>query len=378
MKHINGLFAIILAIIWITPVQAQQEFIKDLALQDGSIRTQANVIVGRQVRIYATVKNFSDQDLFGTVKFYDENNALFIDDDQPVSIIAGGTDDVFVDWNAEKVGDFPITARVIPWDEEGDNPDNNKITTSIFVDYDSDKDGIANYEDDDDDNDGVADNSDAFPLNAGESRDSDGDGIGNNADEDDDGDGVSDLEDAFPTDSSETVDSDGDGVGDNSDAFPNDAGETKDSDEDGVGDNSDIDNANKGPVPNIDTKDMVVSTGDTITFNALKALDPDGEIVSYEWDFGDGVESTSVIAEKIFEKAGTYEIKLKVTDDKGESRTGMISVTVIQKWQTFSLIFIGILLILLVIYSARKAPNGLWNTGKDLPKKKKPLPGKKK
>ena len=349
---------LLIAFLWITPVLAQ-DFNRDLALEEGSIRTQNNVIVGRTVRIYATVKNNSDTDLFGTVKFYDEEHQEFIGQDQPVSVVAGSTDDVFVDWEAKNVGSYPISARVIPWEDEGDDPENNKTTTNIYVDIDSDGDGMPNSQDPDDDNDGVPDNSDAFPTDPSESQDTDGDGIGNNADEDDDGDGSVDVQDLFPTDATETADLDGDGVGDNADAFPNDPQESADADQDGLGDNADPDSTNKGPVPVIDTEDNVVSRGDVITFNALKSRDEDGEIATYEWDFGQGVESTSVVVDHIFEKAGTYEVKLRVIDDKGEFRTGMMTITVIHKWQTFALILILLLLFILLIYNIRHTKKAL-------------------
>ena len=340
---------LLIGLLWALPVFAQS-YSGDLSLEAGSVRAESYVIYGNTVRIYATVNNNSEQDLFGTVKFYDERAGKFIGEDQPVSVIANGTDDVFVDWKARDVGDYPISARVIPWDEAGDDPANNKITTIITVEYDADLDGIPNRLDPDDDNDGTRDGYDAFPIDPDETEDTDEDGIGNNADEDDDNDGVPDVQDLYPTDASESADSDGDGVGDNADAFPRDATETIDSDEDGLGDNADPNDENKGPIARIGTENNVVPTGSLVTFNALKALDPDGEIVDYEWDFGEGVESTSVVTEKEFEKPGTYEVKLKVTDDKGESRMVMMTVTVIYRWQTFALIVIGLLLFLLLIF----------------------------
>ena len=63
---------------------------------------------------------------------------------------------------------------------------------------------------------------------------------------DTDKDGVADDKDAFPNNASETKDTDKDGVGDNADAFPNDASETLDSDSDGIGNNADIDDDEDG------------------------------------------------------------------------------------------------------------------------------------
>lgn len=363
MRKYFRLLTLLLLLVWVTPAMAQ-EYNRDLALQPDGLRSKDYVIVGKTVRLYATVQNNSEEDLFGTVKFYDEKKGEFVGEDQPVSIVAGTTDDVFVDWEARSVGDYGISARVIPWEEEGDNPENNKVTTSIYVDLDSDGDGIPNRLDPDDDNDGVPDGQDAFPTNPAEWLDTDGDGIGNNEDEDDDGDGFKDIEDLFPEDPNETVDSDSDGVGDNADAFPMNPNETSDLDQDGLGDNDDPDDNNKGPTPVIDTPDNVVTTGKKVAFNALKSYDLDGEIVSYEWDFGEGVESTSVIVDKVFEKPGTYEVTLKVTDDKNEYRIAKMSITVIYRWQTLILVLLVLALVALVLYQ-------LSRTKKALAKKKK-------
>ena len=137
-------------------------------------------------------------------------------------------------------------------DGSGDNADNDDDNDGVIdllddcpfgiIDQgaDFDGDGCKDSEDDDDDNDGFADDVDDCPQGmTGIGNDLDSDGCHDAEDLDIDGDGVLNENDAFPDDSTESVDSDGDGVGDNSDAFPNDVNETDDSDGDGVGDNSD-------------------------------------------------------------------------------------------------------------------------------------------
>jgi chitodextrinase len=351
MKFVRYLFLAVL--ISLCGILAQsvhaQQFNKDLSINANSVRTSGNILVGKSIRIYATVTNNSGQDLIGVVKFYDENKKSFIGSDQPVSILAGKTDDVFIDWVGQSIGNHPISIRVIPWSEEGDDPNNNKVTKNIYVDTDSDGDGLGDLSDSDDDNDGVPDVSDAFPLDPAESLDSDNDGIGNNADTDDDNDGVPDVEDAFPLNAGETKDSDGDGVGDNSDKFPTDPKDWTDSDNDGLGDNSDPDNANKGPIPKIGVDDTVVSKGRPVAFNALGSNDPDGQVVSYEWDFGDGETAKGVIVDHIFANTGEYNVKLKVTDDKGEPREQELVVKVVYKWQAIALVIVTFLLALLIL-----------------------------
>ena len=68
----------------------------------------------------------------------------------------------------------------------------------------------------------------------------------------------------------------------------------------------------------------------TITFNASGSYDPDGHIISYEWDFGDG-NITSTTEEKIkhsYSEAGSYKVTLTVKDDKGATNSTAKVITV--------------------------------------------------
>jgi len=328
---------------------ASANYSGDLSISPADVTVPSDIIEGQSIRIYAKVKNNSDKDLVGVVKFYNENLKTFIGTDQPVSLIKNGTDDVFVDWKTSSVGNHSVAIRVMPWEEVGDNPENNKVTKTIYVDRDSDKDGIGDVNDPDDDNDGVYDNQDAFPSDPSESKDTDEDGIGDNADEDDDNDGVDDIKDAFPLNKDESKDTDGDGIGDNADKFPNNAKESKDSDNDGLGDNADPDSKNHGPIPYIETEKKKVSVGELISFNGIKSRDPDGEVVDYQWKLGDGTEKTGVVVDHAYEKRGEYKVQLKVTDEKNEYRQQEIRVVVGYKWQTVALFITTLLLIMLIM-----------------------------
>ncbi|MBN1348946.1 T9SS type A sorting domain-containing protein [candidate division KSB1 bacterium] len=66
---------------------------------------------------------------------------------------------------------------------------------------------------------------------------------------------------------------------------------------------------------------------ETITFDASQSYDPDGEIVSYQWNFGDGSSSTKKVSTHGYAIAKTYTYQLIVTDDKGG--TGNVSGTII-------------------------------------------------
>src|SRR5699024_4014823 len=47
------------------------------------------------------------------------------------------------------------------------------------------------------------------------------------------------------------------------------------------------------------------------------STDPDGTIVSYLWDWGDGTTSTGETASHVYSAVGEYTVTLEVTDDRG-------------------------------------------------------------
>ncbi|WP_131106063.1 LamG domain-containing protein [Ornithinimicrobium sufpigmenti] len=65
-----------------------------------------------------------------------------------------------------------------------------------------------------------------------------------------------------------------------------------------------------------------------VSVDASASEDPDGDIVSYEWGFGDGATGTGLMATHTYAAAGTYEVSLVVTDDEGASALSSVSVTV--------------------------------------------------
>jgi len=63
------------------------------------------------------------------------------------------------------------------------------------------------------------------------------------------------------------------------------------------------------------------------SFNGTGSSDPDGTIASYSWDFGDGTAAgTGATPSHTYATAGTYTVKLTVTDDRGG--TGSVTHTV--------------------------------------------------
>jgi parallel beta-helix repeat protein len=71
-------------------------------------------------------------------------------------------------------------------------------------------------------------------------------------------------------------------------------------------------------------------TGDRISFDASRSSDPDGRIVSYEWDWESNgsfdAKQTSPMIEHTFSTSGSQRVTLRVTDDQGA--TGSVTQTV--------------------------------------------------
>ena len=53
------------------------------------------------------------------------------------------------------------------------------------------------------------------------------------------------------------------------------------------------------------------------TFDASASSDPDGAVVGYAWDFGDGTGAAGVQVAKIYPQSGQYRVTLTVTDEAG-------------------------------------------------------------
>jgi len=57
--------------------------------------------------------------------------------------------------------------------------------------------------------------------------------------------------------------------------------------------------------------------GLTVDFEASGSNDPDGTVVSHDWDFGDGDIDTGLVASHRYDAPGTFEVTLTVADDDG-------------------------------------------------------------
>ena len=184
MKYLS-LF--LLALHFLLPVTVRAETV-DLSIAASSIRFSKDVlIVGDDVRIYATIKNMGTVDVTAQVFFYQGND--LIGKSQPVSVVAdGGRDDVFVDFTLPD-DSFNIKAEIRGTAPEDQNLSNNEALTPLYRPLK------------DTDADGILDENDNCPeMKNADQEDLDKDLKGDVCDTDQDGDGVVNDNDEYPTD----------------------------------------------------------------------------------------------------------------------------------------------------------------------------------
>jgi len=87
--------------------------------------------------------------------------------------------------------------------------------------------------------------------------------------------------------------------------------------------------ASSAPCANFTHTPITPYVNDTVNFDASATTPNGGNIISYEWNFGDGTNGTGVFTTKIYTEAGNYTVTLTVTDDEGEKDTTWKVITVI-------------------------------------------------
>lgn len=75
------------------------------------------------------------------------------------------------------------------------------------------------------------------------------------------------------------------------------------------------------PIPIYEVSPSTARAGTELTFDAsgtiVSNIPEDTVAVGWEWDFGDGSTATGETVTHTYEKAGTYTVKLTVTDSAG-------------------------------------------------------------
>ncbi len=73
------------------------------------------------------------------------------------------------------------------------------------------------------------------------------------------------------------------------------------------------------------------AAGEPLAFNAMASQDPDGRLIRYAWDFGDGHQAEGAEVEHSYRDPGSYLVTLRVRDDSGtasETSSAQLEVVV--------------------------------------------------
>ena len=74
-----------------------------------------------------------------------------------------------------------------------------------------------------------------------------------------------------------------------------------------------------------------IPEGFSVIFYPTVMSAPESILLELEWDFGDGEKSPRLLTKHAYEKAGTYEVTLKATDNFGNISIDKRNVRVIKK-----------------------------------------------
>ncbi len=64
--------------------------------------------------------------------------------------------------------------------------------------------------------------------------------------------------------------------------------------------------------------DQIAAPQTEVQFDASRSVDPDGDLVAYQWEFGDGNKAQGSSVAHTFEHVGAYQVRLTVHDDSGD------------------------------------------------------------
>jgi PKD repeat protein len=86
--------------------------------------------------------------------------------------------------------------------------------------------------------------------------------------------------------------------------------------------------SNQAPTAKIVASSTKVLRNEVVMFDGRSSSDPDGDALTYLWDFGDGTTSTSSTPNKGYPKFGQYEVTLTVKDSLDQTSQTFVTIVV--------------------------------------------------
>ncbi len=84
-----------------------------------------------------------------------------------------------------------------------------------------------------------------------------------------------------------------------------------------------------GPKGNFTVTPANPAMGDTVVFDASAVQDPNGTVVGYNWNFGDGTSDNGMIAKHVYTQKGFFSVQLAATDNDGNQTKKSMILTVV-------------------------------------------------
>ena len=103
-----------------------------------------------------------------------------------------------------------------------------------------------------------------------------------------------------------------------------------------------------------------------LLFNGFFSSDPDGKIVSYSWDFGDGGVGEGISPIYTYTEEGTYDVTLTVTDNAGGTNTASTTIEVGEAGGGAFGPFAGLALLMMMGLRARRHSNDEHDSSNDV------------
>ena len=95
----------------------------------------------------------------------------------------------------------------------------------------------------------------------------------------------------------------------------------------------------------------------TVTFDASNSSDPDGTIIIYLWDVGDGTTGAGITATHSYKLDGTYTVTLTITDNNALTETATKSINnVIPEFPSWTILPLLVTATLLILICKKRLP----------------------
>jgi hypothetical protein len=98
---------------------------------------------------------------------------------------------------------------------------------------------------------------------------------------------------------------------------------------------------NQPPVADFNYSPRTPHVGQPVTFDASYSYDPDGDIVSYEWDFGDEIAGNGMIVDHVYSWSESFSVTLTVRDRENAVDTIVKTVEVYEEQSNFTITITG-------------------------------------